>query len=300
MSTKNDTPLENTTEDQMRLQQLRSILFPKELDELSELKAILDSPARLDEKMKPVIETRIETHLEVLKKQFPKEFSGVVNRMIEQKIQSSQTEIMNMLSPIIGQMVANYVRYQFQILKDNIADQLQLVASRGIWWHLRNRVLGLSDADLVLSASHKSVLEEIFIIERDSGLLMASAALHPTMDRDVVAGMLTAIKAFVEDAFGRKMEELEMVQYGTYCIIIQNFHSYYVAIALKGTVSTKEKEALREAIRTFVMDTPDLQNAMQDNKIEQKVSLKLKSNFIIPQEKRTAQWVELKSKPFFN
>jgi hypothetical protein len=259
MSTKNDAPLENATNDQMQLQQL-------------------------------------ENHLEVLRKQFPKEFSAVVNRMIEQKIQASQTELMNMLSPIIGQMVANYVRHQFQMLKDNIAEQIQLVASRGLWWHFRNRILGLNDADLVLSASNKSVLEEIFIIERDSGLLMASAALYPTIDRDVVAGMLTAIKAFVEDAFGRKMEELEMVQYGTYCIVIQNFHSYYVAIALKGTVSTRETEVFRAAIRTFVMDTPELSNALQDHAIEQKVSLKLKSNFIIPQEKQGAKWMRLKSK----
>jgi hypothetical protein len=292
MSIKNDAPIENSTDDQMRLQQLRNILFSKELNELSELKAILDTPARLDERITPLI----ENHLEVLRKQFPKEFSVIVNRMIEQKIQSSQTELMNMLSPIIGQMVANYVRHQFQILKDNIAEQIQNVATRGLWWHIRNRVLGLSEADLVLSASNKSVLEEIFIIERDSGLLMASAALYPTIDRDVVAGMLTAIKSFVEDAFGRKMEELEMVQYGTYCIVIQNFHSYYVAVALKGTVSTREKEGFREAIRTFVMDTPDLQNTLQDSAIEQKVSLKLKSNFIVPQEKQAEKWIALKEK----
>jgi hypothetical protein len=292
MSIKNDAPIENSTDDQMRLQQLRNILFSKELNELSELKAILDTPARLDERITPLI----ENHLEVLRKQFPKEFSVIVNRMIEQKIQSSQTELMNMLSPIIGQMVANYVRHQFQILKDNIAEQIQNVATRGLWWHIRNRVLGLSEADLVLSASNKSVLEEIFIIERDSGLLMASAALYPTIDRDVVAGMLTAIKSFVEDAFGRKMEELEMVQYGTYCIVIQNFHSYYVAAALKGTVSTREKEGFREAIRTFVMDTPDLQNTLQDSAIEQKVSLKLKSNFIVPKEKQADKWIALKEK----
>jgi hypothetical protein len=294
MSTKNDAPLENQQDDQMQVQQLRNILFSKELRELSELKAILDTPARLDAKITPLI----ENHLEVLRKQFPKEFSAIVNRMIEQKIQASQTELMNMLSPIIGQMVANYVRHQFQILKDNIAEQIQLVASRGLWWHFRNRILGLNDADLVLSASNKSVLEEIFIIERDSGLLMASAALHPMIDRDVVAGMLTAIKAFVEDAFGRKMEELELVQYGTYCIVIQNFHSYYVAIAVKGTVSTRETEAFREAIRIFVMNTPDLPNASQDHAIEQKVSLKLKSNFIVPQEKRASKskWMRLRSK----
>ena len=69
-----------------------------------------------------------------------------------------------------------------------------------------------------------------------------------------------------------------------------------MAAALKGTVSTKEKEGFREAIRTFVMDTPDLQNALQDSSIEEKVSLKLKSNFIVAPEKKADKWIALKEK----
>ena len=63
--------------------------------------------------------------------------------------------------------------------------------------------------------------------------------------------MLTAIKSFVEDAFKREREDLEMIQYGTYKILLQNFYSYYIAIAVSGSLSSTEREDLANNILDF-------------------------------------------------
>ena len=80
---------------------------------------------------------------------------------------------------------------------------------------------------------------------------MAHAAISTDTDADIIAGMFTAIKAFVEDAFQKKSEELEMIQYGTYKIFVQSFHSYYMAAAISGSMSNEEREQLQTKMYDF-------------------------------------------------
>jgi hypothetical protein len=47
-----------------------------------------------------------------------------------------------------------------------------------------------------LSELEKPYLEEVFVLENGSGLLIGNAALEENIDRDMVAGLLTAIKVF--------------------------------------------------------------------------------------------------------
>ena len=73
---------------------------------------------------------------------------------------------------------------------------------------MKHKFFGGSDAETVLAALDKPILEEIFIIQRDSGLMLGNASMSPTVNREAVAGMLTAIKSFVEDAFENSLHYL--------------------------------------------------------------------------------------------
>jgi hypothetical protein len=67
----------------------------------------------------------------------------------------------------------------------------------------------------------------------------------------MIAGMLTAIKSFVEDAFQRDREALELIEYGTYKIIIQNFHTYYLATAVSGTLTIHDRNEIATQLLNF-------------------------------------------------
>ena len=111
--------------------------------------------------------------------------------------------------------------------------------------------------------------------------LIGSASRETTLDQDVIAGMLTAIKAFVEDAFKREKEDLESIQYGTYKIILQNFHSYYIAMAISGILSSAEKDQLGNRLLNFA-DTHLKQMSSQPDQIEiEEISKYLKDEFIL-------------------
>jgi hypothetical protein len=266
------------TDDELKLMsQLKDILLRDDRSTLLELQRTLNERELLEKKINPIL----EDHLEFLRKNFPREYAQIVNKMVEQKIKSSQAEIVDAIYPVLGGMITKFINFKFQELKDNIDAQINGLKQNynPVFW-LRNRFLGVKDSDIILANIDMAVLEEIFVIERDSGLLIGSAALYPSVNRDVVAGMLTAIKAFVEDAFQRDKEDLEMIQYGTYKIVIENFPSYYFAAAIKGSISTSEAAELRSNIIDFIKKSDVLHTPDRDGKKQERVSQALDNQFI--------------------
>lgn len=272
--------LQQPQDEAVLMSQLKEILLREDRSALDELQRVLNEKQLLAEKVNPIV----EDHLDFLRHNFPKEYAQIVNRMVEQKLKSSQTEILDVIYPVMGKMINKYISLQFQEMKDSINARIDaLFSKQGVFWWIRNRILGINDAEMLLAGLDVPVLEEIFVIQRDSGLLLGSAALHPSVNRDVVAGMLTAIKSFVEDAFEREHEDLELIQYGTYKLLIENMPSHYFAVALSGSVSTTEGMQLRNQIIDFIHNNDILRNPNIDSDAQEKISQALENQFIVPQ-----------------
>jgi hypothetical protein len=270
-----------STDDELKLMsQLKDILLRDDRSMLLELQRTLNERELLEQKISPIL----EDHIEFLRKNFPKEYTLIVNKMVEQKIKSSQSEIVDAIYPVLGTMITKFINFKFQELKDSIDAQITGIKQtyNPVTW-LRNRFSGVKESDIILANVDAAVLEEIFVIERNSGLLLGTATLYPAVDRDVIAGMLTAIKAFVEDAFNRDKEDLEMIQYGSYKIVVENFPSYYFAAAIKGSISTAEAGELRGKMIDFIKNSDDLHAPDTDGRKQARVSEALDNQFIAQQ-----------------
>ncbi len=266
------------------MRQLQDILLKEDRTELDQLRSTIDDPEKLSQKVTPIIEARID----FLKKNFPKEFRVVVDDIVDKRIKSSQHELMDALYPVMGQMIKKYINFQFQVLKESIEESVkQALDTKTIWWKIKANVFGIKQQEVILQNLDRPTVEEVCLIQRDSGLLMGAASLSPAVDKDVIAGMLTAIKAFVEDAFQRENEELEMIQYGTYKILLYNFHTYYVSVAMSGSVSSEEKEKINDELQHFALN--ELNNYKQSDLDEKYdlISQKLHDYFIAPQKENT-------------
>lgn len=272
---------QNGTDD-LLMHKLREILLHDDREALQQLRDELDNPERLSVKVSPII----DEHINFMKQHFPVEFKNAVNKIVEQKIKDSQQELMNVIYPALGLMIRKYIAHQIQLTKEKIEDQIRKATSvTWIWRKMRSSILGVSESDLLLAEAEKPTVEEVFIIERDSGLLKGSASLRPMFNRDVVAGMLTAIKAFVEDAFEKESQELELVQYGTYQIILHNFGTYYIALAVSGLLSSGERDRLVNAIMEFADNEKSLLIDDENPEVEYLLSAKLVEKFIDSEKK---------------
>ncbi|MEO1518820.1 MAG: cell envelope biogenesis protein OmpA [Bacteroidota bacterium] len=251
------------SEEGLLLNKLKEILLREDRKALEEMQNLVNDPVALSEKVSPIIEQR----LLFFKQHFPKEYQQAVDKIVDHKLKESQEEILNVIYPVLGKMIRKYIAHQFQMLKDSIDQRIRsTLSTKGFWGRIKARLFGVSDTDILLSGMNSYVIEEVYVIQRDSGLLMGSASLQQTVDRDVIAGMLTAIKSFVEDAFKRERQDLEMIQYGNYNIFIQNFHSYYIAAALSGSLSTAERDGLGARMLDFAEhELADHQELEDDN-----------------------------------
>lgn len=232
----------------LELSLLREILLKEDREDIADIWDHLDNSEKLAEKINPIV----EIHLENLKRKFPKEYKKQVEVLIERKLKSSQDELLNLIYPVMGKMIKKYISHQFELLKEQVDQKVEQTFSLKNWINrFKARASGVDERDIMLRELDKVSIEEVYIIERDSGILMGHYSKSETIDRDLVAGMLTAIKSFVENAFSKKRQDLDMIEYGTYKIFIQSFHLYYIPIILNGSISTSEKQALSAQLLDF-------------------------------------------------
>lgn len=177
----------------------------------------------------------------------------ILGDIIRQKIRDSRQEMIEALYPIIGETVIRAVTEAIQDLRRSIDAQMRgSFRAAPFGRRIRARLTGVSDSDLLLRDSLPFEVVEIFLIHRETGLLLnhLSPTLTPTDDSDLVSGMLTAIRDFVRDAFAAEGDgELDQIQYSdNYFILIEAAQLVYLAVAIKGTQPAGFQAQLRERI----------------------------------------------------
>jgi len=266
------------TNETEKLEKLREILLYKDRELLSQLNQIIHDTEELEQFVGPIMEAR----LEVFKQQFPEEYEKVVKELIREEFFRSKDKLLDAIYPTMGQMIRKYVSLQITMLRERIDKQVNAAIRKlNFWQRLKNRFYGVSDSEMILSSIDHYQIEEIFVIERDSGLYLGHASAQEAVDQDVIAGMFTAIKSFVEDAFKRESQELESIDYGNYQIFIHNFRTYYIAAAISGMMSASQKVELEEAFRSFAAAEIPLDAKSESSQIDQ-LSQQLYQTFIQP------------------
>ena len=229
-----------STSDNILLDRLRDALLHNDRESVAEIRHIVESREELSKRINPII----EAHMKELEENFPDAYVEVVQKIVDRRMRQKQDELINILYPRLGLLIRKYINNEFRLLRERI-DQVRRDSFSFLRFWKRKT------ADEIIIDLRPSIVEEVYIISHESGLLLGSASSTETADKDMIAGMLTAIKAFVEDAFKRTDEELRGIQYGSYEIMIHNFFNYYIALAIAGTISEQERDELAEKILAF-------------------------------------------------
>ncbi|MCF6352709.1 MAG: hypothetical protein L3J06_06845 [Cyclobacteriaceae bacterium] len=217
-------------------------------NEVQLLKDELNTRSKLELKIDPIV----EDHLNQLQKNFPTLFGPVITETIKYQIKHSQDEVVDVLYPIIGKLIKKYIVREIELLSEKVDTQLEIAFSWKGWVNrFKAWFSGSKETDIVLRGVADPIIEEVFVIEQNSGLLYGSYSRNKTMDQDMIAGMLTAIKSFVMEAFKNGEQELEGIEYETYHILFKSFKKYFLAVAVSGTVTASFKDKLDTTILNF-------------------------------------------------
>lgn len=221
----------------------------KILQKLESVETTLNEESLLSEKVNPIVDKKLDTFAE----EIPSKLGPTITEALKIQIRDSQDQVVEALFPIIGKMIKKYIQQEMKNLTESINNQVQNTFSFKKWQRkVKSYFTGVSEQSIILSEMAKPKVDQVFIIEKGSGLLIANVSKEEdNIDKDMIAGMLTAIKSFVEDAFAKEEQSLELIQYEFYNIYIQNLASYYVAAVISGSFNSDFKEQLEDKILDF-------------------------------------------------
>jgi len=233
-----------------QLEQLKNLLFSEEIEKFETISEEFNDYERLEKKLEPILEKRIAE----LQADFPDQFGPVITEALKVQIKESQEEVIEVLSPIMGRLIKKYVQTEIAKLTESIDQRMrELFSFKATLRRWIASMRGVSSAEIVVSELIPAELQEVMVIENDSGLLIGRHSVSVDSDPDVIAGMLTAIKAFVEDAYGKTGESLEQIEYETFTLYLQSFSSFYIVAAVSGVVDSAFKDKLNDAVHAFAI-----------------------------------------------
>jgi OOP family OmpA-OmpF porin len=248
--------------------ELRRLLLP-ERDELSRLRDRWTDPQLRAEDVSEVLPPALQLGA-ARGPELRSSMRPLVEEAIRLSIQKDPAILASALFPIIGaavrKAVASALQSTIQTLNQIVEQSLSW---RSLQWRWESFKTGKSFGEIVIARSLLYRVEQVFLIHRDTGLVLQHCAAEAAVikDADTVSGMLTAIQDFVHDSFGAEPnQELETLRVGDFDVWIQYFGHAILAAVIRGTPPMQLKGVFESVLETiYVNKGRELENFHGDS-----------------------------------
>lgn len=246
---------------------LKELLFDSETQALAELAAKIDTVAQTDSRARDEIKRSIadifervgtsesftnsvsQTLDEALRRaevskhsELSISLAPLVVTTIKTELRNSQDEMVEALYPITGRLVKAYVASAMKDLTDQMNRRLE---RNPVMLRLQSLVTGRSIAELALAGTQEFELEELFLIRRATGDLVAHWSAHGASGREqLMSGVLAAVNEFANEAFAADQNSMRHIDIGGANVYLRGSPLYLVAAKCTGTAPKGVEQAL--------------------------------------------------------
>lgn len=160
--------------------------------------------------------------------------SPVVVHTVKTEIFNSQDALVQALYPMTGQMVKAYVASAMKDLVNQINRRLE---SNALMLRIKSITTGNSMAELALAETQRLEVEELLLIRRGTGELIAWWPENPgRANHDhLMGGVLTAINSFATEALEPDENALRQIDLGASQVYLRSSPTYLLAAKCTGT-----------------------------------------------------------------
>lgn len=231
--------------------ELRRLLLVAEEAQVSRIQQRLDDPEIYAEDVSRVLPEAL-----LLRSAKDDDLSRALQPTVEKAIVTSvrrdpQT-LVDALFPVMGPAIRKAIASALASMVESFSQTLEHSFSvRGLKWRLEAWRTGKPLAEVILLRTLVYRVEQVFLIHRESGLLLqhVSASARGVQDADMVSGMLTAIRDFVHDSFGgREGDSLDAFQVGEFSVWIEPGPLATLAAVIRGNAPKGLRPVFTEAI----------------------------------------------------
>ncbi|SFV64366.1 Putative periplasmic protein [hydrothermal vent metagenome] len=175
-----------------------------------------------------------------------------VTPAISKGIADNKETMIDALYPIMGGMISKYVTQAIKELMEKINHKIEDGLSfKKYQRKAKAKLSGVSEMELLLEESSDALISSLFVIHKESGLLICEANTQESEidDPHMVASMASAIKDFINDwvQSNTSQNEVQILSYANATLYIESAGSVYIIAFLDAEPDAEQ----RKHINTF-------------------------------------------------
>ncbi|MFK7849322.1 MAG: OmpA family protein [Rhodothermales bacterium] len=159
--------------------------------------------------------------------------------------------IFPVIGPAIRRSIAEALRSVIESMNRAMEHSFSVQSMK---WRIEAAKSGRSFSEVMLSHTLNYRVEQLFLIDKKSGLLIQHlfAETVEVMDSDVVSSMLNAIQDFVRDSLGAPREDvLDTIKIGDLTVLVEPGPDAILAAVVRGIPTTELSITLKEIIEAI-------------------------------------------------
>ena len=239
----------SSTNDAESMAELRTLLLGPAEAQIAEVHERLTDPRRQLEEVSHVLPAAIRSRQD---DELTDALAPTVAAALQQSVRKNPQPLADAIFPVIGPAIRKAIAAALSGMVQSLNQSMTYSLSiKGLKWRLEALRTGKSFAEVVLLKTLRYRVEQVFLIHKETGLLLqqASAPGIQTQDADMVSAMLTAIQDFVHDSFATpKGDELETLQVGELTVWIERGPLAVLAAVIRGNAPQDLRAVFQETL----------------------------------------------------
>ncbi|HEY9604326.1 MAG TPA: BON domain-containing protein [Allocoleopsis sp.] len=167
--------------------------------------------------------------------EFAKALGPEIGPAIKEQINLERDAMVDALYPVIGSTISKYMAEVIHSINQKVENAFSV---EGLTRKIRAKMQGVSEAELIFKESMPFTVQAVFLIHKGSGLVISEVqpSDRQRLESEMVAGMLTAIRSFVNDCIAQSgdVSEIDQIDYGKSKIILEVAGYCYLAAVIQG------------------------------------------------------------------
>ncbi|MEG4006189.1 OmpA family protein [Microcoleus sp. Pol11C1] len=216
---------------------------------------IVNSPADIARAIAPEIGLAIKEQIRLDQESIAQALAPEMGKAITAQIKLERDSMVDALYPVIGSTISRYMAEAIKTINEKVSNAISV---EGFQRKIRSKVQGVSEAELILQESVPFTVQAAFLIHKASGLIISEVQNSESyqLESEMVAGMLTAIRSFVNECIVQPGEssELNQIEYGDSKILLEVAGYCYMAVVIKGEPPNLFIQKIRQTVSHLILN----------------------------------------------
>ncbi|MDQ6953847.1 MAG: hypothetical protein Q9M20_00185 [Mariprofundaceae bacterium] len=233
------------------MQALRRLLFEQETTRIDRLEELLNNQELHAQEIAKILAeaVQIRSHSD---NKLGQALTPAVEEALKNSIARNPQPLSDALFPVMGPAIRKAIQSSIASMLQSMNQTLEhSFSAQGLRWRWDAISTGKPFAEIVLLNTLNYRVEQIFLIHKETGLLLKHIALDPSHyeDADIVSSMLTAVQDFIHDSFSSSENQgIESLRMGDLQVLIEQGPDVVLALVCRGNPPLSLRETMQATI----------------------------------------------------